>query len=157
MAPQVTWEFEVAHWTVVRAGQGGDGVLGETSLKGPDTVVGRGESLAEDGDEDEDGGACEAKEQATERGGVREPTAPSLPVQRPRACRFLLVAGEDDVLRGRSERCPVHGRRRNQKPCAPSHWSTHVSTFPALCDIVALLSFRSRCRRRSLSRWMSLA
>lgn len=72
-------------------------MLGETSFKGSDIVVGWGDALAEDGKEDEDRGAYKTKKQSTKRNGVHAPTPPSFRVQRPRA-RGLRVGGDSAVL-----------------------------------------------------------
>lgn len=78
VSPEVPWESEIARrTTIIGTGQGGNGVLWEAPFKGSNVVVGRGDALAEDGEEDEDWGACETKNQSTERDGVHEPTPPS--------------------------------------------------------------------------------
>ena len=62
MSPEMARKSEIAP-----VGACGGGVLRKTSLEHADVVVGRGDALAEDGDDDDDRRACEAVQQATER------------------------------------------------------------------------------------------
>lgn len=67
MSPEVTWESEVAGWMTVGTSESCDGVLGETTLKGSNVIVGGWNALAEDGKEEDDWRACEAKERPSKR------------------------------------------------------------------------------------------